>query len=266
MNLKILLNNSSPVSQQGSILISIIVTMALVASLGTAVVSMTNSSAFTQVESFSSVRTYYLAEAGGRYGIARLRANFQDADGNEALFNGRTYTLSDDNNEFKLTAIAHNYTSDSTKVEYYILTSTGRMTGTGAQQTITYKIKNPNPIDSSFDTPEEIAELFDEDTVVGNIFFKDTGPSEGPALNLKVDSTTDEGRVQVNSETVLEALADMWTASDELLSYQVQVKLGVADQIDYEEYMIGITFRGTDDDNFYGYWLELFIQWVISKV
>ena len=228
--------------QKGSALIGILITMVLVSTLGTAMLSMTTSSTFNQLGSTHAAKVYYLAEAGGRYGTSVILKNFADAAGNISSLHNKTYTFSP-SGEFEL-GLTYNA---STKK--YTLTSTGRIAD--AERTITYSITDPNIINTPFDTPEDITDLFSP--TEGQVKFKDSGPSEGPALNIQVDSYTSESRITLDNSDIQDLLVDEWTSSDELLSYQLQVKIGIADHLSFDEYMVGLTFRGIDDNNFYGY-------------
>lgn len=87
---------------KGSVLIALIVTIVTLAVLGAAMVSLTSTSLFSQVGANSSTRAYFLAESGYRYTESRyLNASDQDSE-LEAVHNQSTYTLSNDEGQFKL--------------------------------------------------------------------------------------------------------------------------------------------------------------------
>ncbi len=103
-------------NREGSVLIGLIVTMVVISSIGAAMVSLTSTSIFSQVGGNSSERAYFLAESGYRYSASRyLNAADETAKDSElvAMHTQQTYTLLNDNGQFKLQVYPYYFKSGS---------------------------------------------------------------------------------------------------------------------------------------------------------
>ncbi|MDF1593777.1 MAG: choice-of-anchor J domain-containing protein [Desulfobacterales bacterium] len=89
-------------NDKGSILVTLIITMVVLAALGAAMVSLTSTSMFGQVGANSSARAYFLAESGYRYAESRyLSASDRDTE-LENLHNAAAFTLLNNAGQFDL--------------------------------------------------------------------------------------------------------------------------------------------------------------------
>ncbi len=88
----------------GSILISLIITMVVLAALGAAMVSLTSTSMFGQVGAAGSARAYFLAESGYRYVESRyMNASSESAkDAELEAMHDKTFTLNNNAGKFNL--------------------------------------------------------------------------------------------------------------------------------------------------------------------
>ena len=97
--------------QTGNILIGLIVTIVIFASLGAAMLSLFTTSTFSQIGGNSSMRAYYLAESGYRYAAVEYRNSGSESakdDKLESLHN-RTFTLANDDGCFELKIYPYYY-------------------------------------------------------------------------------------------------------------------------------------------------------------
>ena len=77
--------------QRGALLVSLILTLTIVAILGAVMVEMTTTSTLGELFANRQQRAYYLAESGGRYAIPQVLADPVLAETN---LHGMTFTLS----------------------------------------------------------------------------------------------------------------------------------------------------------------------------
>ena len=106
------MNRTTWLDNKGSVLISLIITMVILAVLGAAMVSLTSTSMFGQVGSNSSARAYFLAESGYRYTESRyLSATTETARDTELenLHNAPPFTLLDNAGRFDLKVYPYFY-------------------------------------------------------------------------------------------------------------------------------------------------------------
>ena len=91
--------------QKGAILIGLIVTMVIIASLGAGMVYLTSTSSFHELFSNNNARAYYAAESGGRYVLAVIRDAYAKQD--MTLLNpinaNQTFTLNSNQGNFQIT-------------------------------------------------------------------------------------------------------------------------------------------------------------------
>ena len=123
--------------QHGSALIILIVTIVVMSALGIAILSMRTASSYTQMNTNTSSRAYYLAESGRRY------ANFSTADGSGTT--GKTYRLSN-GDEIQLTIDSTGFiTSGSTFYKDTALESVRIISGPKKNGMPCWSFDDPNP-------------------------------------------------------------------------------------------------------------------------
>lgn len=102
---------------RGSILVSLIITMVIMAALGAAMLPMFSSSYMNEAYADQARKAYYLAESGFRYAAYNYRSASTDATKNTALsnMNKQTYTLLSNNGSFTIEVFPFwSYTSGAT--------------------------------------------------------------------------------------------------------------------------------------------------------
>lgn len=241
-------------NQHGAILIGIIVAVSMVASLGAAMVSLLNTSTVTQIGSLDSTKAYYLAESGGRYAIQIINNQefgtppYASRAAMITALNNQTFTM-DDGSQFILTL--------SYAAPNFTLTSTG-LPNTTAARKITYVITFYTPpggsdgVDLPFTNTGGTLKSTDWNDGGG------TDVESGGRLELDADGTDAFASLDwTNASSTMPDLADIWTNSDGLLSYEIQVKVDLKNDKDQ---IGGISFRldtnsSSDIANhdFYGY-------------
>ncbi len=80
--------------QKGSVLVGLVIAIVIFAALGTAMLSLTSTSAINQVWASSSSRAYYLAESGFRYARTEYE-NAEDDDGDSEIEDDRNQKWKD---------------------------------------------------------------------------------------------------------------------------------------------------------------------------
>jgi prepilin-type N-terminal cleavage/methylation domain-containing protein len=95
---------SGVLRSRGSILVSLIITMVIMAALGAAMLPMFSSSYMNEVYADQARKAYYLAESGFRYAAYNYRSASTDANKNDALTNmdNKTYNLLSNNGSFTI--------------------------------------------------------------------------------------------------------------------------------------------------------------------
>lgn len=121
------------VGQTGNILIGLIVTIVIFASLGAAMLSLFTTSTFSQIGGNSSMRAYYLAESGYRYAAVEYRNSGSESAKDDKLesLHDRTLTLANDDGCFEIGIYP-----------YYYKTTTERPVGS---TTLNTKVKGGFP-------------------------------------------------------------------------------------------------------------------------
>lgn len=126
-----------PRSQKGGVLIGLIVTMVIFGFIGAAMISLTNTSTFSQIGGHTSQKAYYLAEAGMRYAASEFLAATDEIAKDDVLeaLNDETFTMGDDG-EFRLKVFPYYFT-----------------TGTDPKGTKTLKAKFPGSVPAGISIP-----------------------------------------------------------------------------------------------------------------
>lgn len=220
-------------SSTGSVLIALVVTLAMFAILASAVVSLTATSAYEHLLANNSHGAFLLAKSG--------RALYPDSTPDAVT----TFTLTS----------GDTITIDRTTTPPLV---TGKVDpGAPFEAVRTYTIDLVSDIIEDF---EDIQ--FDSDgnsdlddtwtTLDGEASIKTTGPSDGdPAVTMKGEEVSMGVFWQDKPWLDLEAV---WSASGNLLSYEMQVKLKVVPTgSSGKHYMVGLSFRLREDtDSLYG--------------
>ena len=243
------------INQKGAILITLIVAIVFIALAASAMLYFSTTSSFGEFFANRQERAYYLAESGINFAIKQFTAN--------PVTNGPfpstvTFTLGNDMFAVK----TYDKPGDTT---HLIIESTG-VVGTGwltTRQLIKKDVAKAtavppgmpsttidpvtgNPI--NFDSNNNGALDTIWTSIAGtNASIVNTGPSGGPALQFKGES----GEIDLSPASL--NLMSAWENNGELLSYFIQVKVYVNSQGSKgNHYLLGITFRKIDDNNFYG--------------
>lgn len=235
--------------RQGSILIGIIVTMAVVATLGTAMVTLTNTSTFTQVGAFDAARAYYLAEAGGRYAIPIISEEIKNngdpldpVNGTIARLDGKTFTMVD-GEKFRL---ALSYTVPNYNLESVGILRQGANTFEATRKVVYVIVAN------AYESGEGSPIVFEDKNTMTDNLVTVAGGAKVTGGKLKVDKDLTELGLKWDGNEMLPDLAYIWSVNDGLLGYSLQVKLNMNPGI--REFVAGLSFRvNIDTDSSYGF-------------
>ena len=269
-----------PSYQRGSILIGLIVTMVVMASLGAGMVYLTTTSTFQELFANNHARAYYLAESGGRYTTALVRQAF--ATGSPTVLSLNTafsgvapstgnFTMA--NGKFQI----ENWVEDNggpggSKQISFDSTGTVNSGFLQARRRLHYKINPANQSGGSVASSPPTAPNVDLQTLAGSpvktgSFAYKTGVDGGSALL----ETAQQGGGN-SAEAYLGFTSNMaspfynaWVNAGKFLSYDAQVKVTAANwngtaftSPKPAQYVIGLTFRytivpgGGNQDTFLG--------------
>jgi Tfp pilus assembly protein PilX len=129
--------------QKGSILISLIITMVVMAFLGAGMVYLTSTSTFQELFANNHARAYYVAESGGRYALSVIRdAYATDKTKLNAINNNQTFTLASNGGQFQIT----NWVQDGLNPETVTFKSVGTVNSgfLQAKRQLTYRVQTAN--------------------------------------------------------------------------------------------------------------------------
>lgn len=103
-------------SQRGAVLIAVVVTMVIFASLGAVMLNLFTASTHSQFVGSRSIRAYYLAEAGYRYAASQYLNATTEAARETALagLHNRTFTLANNDGQFRFQVYPYWYKVVST--------------------------------------------------------------------------------------------------------------------------------------------------------
>lgn len=238
--------------QRGALLISLIVTMVIMAALGSGMLYYSTTSSYGQYFANRQAMAYYLGESGANYALKQFNPSTNYTNG--PFPNLTTFTLS--NGQFAVKT--YDKPGDATRL---IIEATG-IVGSGwltTRQLVTKNISKANPGSPGGGpatapvgfgtTTDQFEEVWD--TITGDVKIVDTGPSGGPALQFKGK----EGAIRLDwhDNAPVPDLLEAWNSNGQLLSYVIQVKINVdREGSNGKHYMMGITFRLVDDSNSYG--------------
>lgn len=248
--------------QRGSILIGIIVTMVVMAVLGTGMLYLTTTSTFNELIYGSHSEAYFVAESGGRYAKAVIRdAYANDKTKLNTINANQVFTLSN-GNSFQI----RDWVLQSGNPDTITFSSIG-VVGSGfmkAERLIAYRVQPANqtggggytdapalpPAVSGFNKPSggsDAAWLGQYFTPTANNETKIFHINGNGALNLAAECYTMGLKWYAN--TSIAQFDTIRTANDGLLSYKVQVKIYVPVSSLGLYNILGISFRLDDGDN-----------------
>lgn len=256
--------------QKGSILVGIVITMVVMATLGAGMVFLTTTSTFNELFANNHARAYYLAESGARYASSLLRQDLASGSTLSISLNSpavTTFTLANNGGQFQIKNMVRANEGSSTLPVEIIFDSVG-IVNSGflqAKRIIRYKIIPANqqgPVSGSppemfdrdvgdFNIPKPDLDLYYSPVDMSQVDIKDNPRvQDDEALNLKADAYTMGLKWYANLS--MAQLDDIRNNNGDLLSYGAQVKI-----YDYDEdtnqashyNIIGISFRLDDSNN-----------------
>ena len=241
---------------KGSILIPLIITMVIMASLGAGMVSLRTTSTFQQLSTNNRARAYYVAESGGRYAMAKIREAYAQAttaarDAVLGTIPGTYYDGTAANNKGSFVISALSGTSGSPATVTF--SSTG-MVDSGflqAKRKINYSVQPGNQ--AAGNSMSTFVSEPNMDNIASGAWgsFSNTanpGTSTVTASVPETGGSTDEFRASSYYSNSALNLSDYWTLQGGYLSYDAQVK--VKSMTEY--FLGGLAFRShqlTSSDN-----------------
>jgi hypothetical protein len=218
------------ISQRGSILIGIIVTMVIMSALGAGMLYMTTTSTYNELIYGSHSNAYYVAEAGGRYAMTAIRDAYATSttDLREKL--EKKFRMGD-GRSFEIKNVAF----DGGNPETVSFVSVGTV-GSGfmtANRQIQYSISPANQSKGGRVTEFTVKEM-DPTNSRGKFV------TEGDAI--KVQQTVSDGNNQWMAASYFKSSINFLQERDaqlDFLSYDAQVKV----KSDVEYFLAGLGFR-----------------------
>jgi len=250
--------------KRGAAVVVVVLSMIAAGLVGTAILSKATSSRYERVQYGIANRAYYLAESGASYVRSRRATNplyFPTAETN-TLPNGDQFVVSAHPVSFIYTnAVGVVYEGWHTIVDSLGIVNAD--TALEARQQIHFDMHEKGAAPSG-------GELFSDETHfnfdlwdlknidASDVRIFDTGPSDGPGVNLVVDRPEYEGQITldwVNNQNVID-LDSSWAThaggGTGRLSYDIQLKLQTFENVPSLHYMMGISFRLRSNGEHYG--------------
>lgn len=245
--------------QNGAALVVVALSMVAAGLVGAAILSVATSARYERVQYGITNRAYYLAESGAAYVRARRATNlffFPQFETN-VLANGDRFVVTATNVSFIYTNAAG--------VVYEAWHVVGHSTGIAhpgqafeSVQRVYFDMHekgNVPPAPGIF--ASEDAFDFGAWTLQGidrqDVLIKDTGPSDGPAVNLGVDRPEFWGYIGLNWTNIPGLnLANYWYYHGGRLSYDTQLKMQTFENVPSLHYMLGMSFRLRANGGSYG--------------
>lgn len=238
-------------SQDGFLLVGLIITMVIIAIAGTATYYLTTGSTFSELFKNNNLKAYYLAESGARYAAPLVLSD---------LNSGTTTNIDNLNNKvFTLSPGQFNLTINNTGTDYTLITSVGTINAGSwleSKRNLVYLVSKP-----SFNEPFDPA-TFDKNwnQATGSADVASTGAAPllgATGLREKAGSTYDIATVSMKwdgqggvSNPGLPNLLYRWQNSNNLLSYALQIKMALQPQGGKGNYyLIGLSFRLNDQND-----------------
>lgn len=242
---------------EGAALMVALIAMIGAALVGAALLSTSTGARLERVRFGMNNRAYYLAESGAAYVRAqRVMVTNALPSGTYSLENGDqfmvvTWTNTDGHVIIRSTGIANPGTSlEARRQVHFDLAESGLLEVQVAamQQELVL-------FEGSEGKPDYKEEMWDE-SGFSKVEVKDTGPSQGIALVPKVDKDDMYGRLALNWQdkpTLSNTMMTVYRAGDNLLGYDMQVKLAYFPNVPSTHLMMGLSFRlHADTEETYG--------------
>ncbi len=239
------IKSSMPFLQRGSILIGLIMTMVVMATLGLGMLYMTSTSTFNSLFFSSNSESFYAAESGGRYAIAVINANCATGtcSAAQAALTGKTFDLGNDS-RFQISN--WQLTTDEYNTATIAFSSTGTV-GSGflhANRQVDYIVQPANQ--GGYTLPvrnlEPNMENFNTSTPWAGTFSNAGGVMTVVATEPESSSGNNRGtpnEYRAYSEYTKLNYSSYYIAQGGSLGYDAQVK--VRSTTDY--FMTGLAFR-----------------------
>ncbi len=253
-----------PQRKTGAALVVVVLSMVAAGLVGTAILAMATSSRYERVQFGITNRAYYLAESGAAYVRARREIDpfyFPSIETN-LMANGDRFVVSAYPVSFVVTnadgttyeawhvvgdsiGVAHpNTTFESVQQIHFDMHETGYVPSASElfsdENSFNFDLWNLDNIDAT------------------DVHIKDTGPSEGPAVNLVVDRPEFAGQITLDwvNNTDIVDLGRAWATHGGTgagrLSYDLQLKVQTFENVPSLHYMMGLSFRLRDGGESYG--------------
>jgi hypothetical protein len=231
--------------QKGSILIGLIITMVIMASLGAGMLYVTTTSTFQELFANNHTRAYYAAESGGRHALAVIRDAYANATGADlttrlAVVDSKTFTMTN-GDTFQISALTKTIVNGTTTVAFNAIggVSSGFLQ---AKRQISYNIVPANQSGGGGGTT--ITELDMNNFSAGSwgAFSNATGTSAVSVTMLEntvSGGTSNETRAAAYYSNPSVNFLSYQAAQNGFLSYDAQVK--VNSTADY--FLAGLSFR-----------------------
>lgn len=257
-----------PSSEAGAALVIVVLSLVAAGLVGTAILAMATSSRYERVQYGIANRAYYLAESGASYVRARAQLDpaYPPPGGHppvtNALANGDQFVVSACRTNITVTTVENGVTStvsalhilahsvgianpgsamEARRQVYFDMLKSG-LDLTPFQTNLTFFTGNP-------DKPDVNTGMLNIEGF-SKLEVKDTGPSQGISLAPKVDKVDGEGHVSFDwsgKPSLASLLLAAYEDQNQLLSYDVQIKMGYFPNVPSTHYMMGLSFRLHED-------------------
>jgi len=226
--------------QKGSILLGIIITMVVMASLGAGMVYLTTTSTFQELFANNHARAYYAAESGGRYATARIREAYAQTttaarDAILATIPGTYYdgTATNNKGNFLISALAG--TTGSPAIVTFTSTGTVNSGFLQAKRLLNYSIQPANQTGGGTSAQ----------TIIPPLSPADLGPLAGTADPKSIVSNTVSGDQGVTitpnpGGAKLAIVVPLGNSIQLTENYSVQIKTASPSQ---SKWMMGMLFN-----------------------
>jgi Tfp pilus assembly protein PilX len=263
--------------QKGSILIGLIVTMVVMASLGAGMVYLTTTSTFQELFANNHARAYYAAESGGRYAMAKIRDAYAQTttiarDAILATIPGTYYDGTAANNKGNFVISPLTPTGSPATV---VFTSTGTVNSgfLQAKRRLSYSIQPANQAAVSVppippEQPLAINDFIKSGSTASGQFDTVSNIDGGSALKVTQTTSGSGSGNQPSTEAYVSPPGGdpnffyvAWYNTKGFLSYDAQVKIALGEWDDGEwdnephNYAAGLMVRARDpgqQEKFYG--------------
>ena len=245
-------------SQQGALLISLIVTMVIMAALSGGMLYYSSSSSYGELLTNRQARAYYLGESGLNYALQQFNPNTNYTNGpfypgpvafnlSNGQFSVKTYDKPGDPTRLVVEStgiVDSGWLTTRQLVTKIFLKSSPILPGQVPTAPIGFDTNTNGQLDTTW------APTLDTSASIVS-----TGPSTGPALQFQGETGTINLTWNTSEAQAAGApnLYDAWINNGNLLSYALQVKININSQgTKGSNYLLGLSFRKIDENNFYG--------------